>query len=676
MRRTYSAKFLPIAKFVPITLASLSCNICPAFAYASELEELVVTASPLDKNRDAVNQAVATLSGDQLHQAAASTLGETLNGLPGVSSASFGPGVGLPIIRGQSDNRVKVMQDSIGTMDASAASPDHSVTIEPLFAKRIEVLRGPAALRYGSGAIGGVVNVLDNRIPDELPDGIEAALELRHGSVNDANTAVGTLTGSIGNVALHWDGINHENGDLNIPGNAANQVDSPLETTHGFIANTDAESHSNSLGASYIGDMGFLGLSVNKLTNNYGIPPAANTLDSTGALEEEPELVRIDMNQTRYDLKGELNNPLSGIEKISLRAGHNDYQHTEMENGEPGTRFTNKAWEGRVEMVHQMIANWQGALGVQASDRTFAAIGDEAFIPKSDISNQGIFFVEETKRGAWTFELGARAEQQKIAPDTGASISHDTTNLSGSSVWHFTRNQRLSFGIAKSQRAPSVEELLANGPHPATESFLVGDADLDVETSNNIELGYHWHSKRFQASINAYYNQIDNFIYARATGAIEDDLAEYQYRQQDANFSGAELELTIPLADQWSLRLFGDSVNAKFDRATGANAYVPRIPPMRYGSALDFAKNNWKANLSMTHATAQDNPGANQTPTDAYTRMDANLSYTIDADSFNYLIFLKGTNLLNEEIRNSASFLREIAPEGGRGVQLGLRVSF
>lgn len=670
MRRTYSARLLPIA------ITCLSYSVFPSLTYADDVEEVLVTASPLDKNRDAVNQSVATLSGDQLHQAAASTLGETLNGLPGVSSASFGPGVGLPIIRGQSDNRVKVMQDSIGTMDASASSPDHSVTIEPLFAKRIEVLRGPAALRYGSGAIGGVVNVLDNRIPDELPDGIEGAVELRHGSVNDENTAVGTLTGSLGNVALHWDGVTHENGDLNIPGNAANQVNSPLETTHGYIANTDAESHSNSLGASYIGDDGFLGLSVNKLANNYGIPPGTSTLDATGAVEEEPELVRIDMNQTRYDLKGELNNPLSGIEKISLRAGHNDYEHTEMENGEPGTRFTNKAWEGRVEMVHQMVANWQGAIGVQASDRTFAAIGDEAFIPKSDISNQGLFFVEETERGDWTFELGARVEQQKIAPDTQASIHHDTTNLSGSTVWHFTDNQRLSLGIAKSQRAPSVEELLAYGPHPATESFLVGDANLDAETSNNIELGYHWHSDSFQASINTYYNQINNFIYARATGAIVDNFAEYQYSQQDANFSGAELELTIPIAQQWNLRFFGDSVTAKFDQETGANAYVPRIPPIHYGTALDFVHNNWKANVSVTHATAQDNPGAYETPSAAYTRMDANLSYTIDADAFNYLIFLKGTNLLDEEIRNSASFLREIAPEGGRGIQLGVRISF
>ncbi|RYZ93782.1 MAG: TonB-dependent receptor, partial [Moraxellaceae bacterium] len=403
-------------------LAVVLAAACPA-VFADDVEEVVVTASPFAKIIEAVNKPVNLLSGESLQHASASTLGETLNGQLGVSSASFGPGVGLPIIRGQSDNRVKVMQDSVGSMDASAASPDHAVTLEPLLANKIEVLRGPAALRYGSGAIGGVVNVLDNRIPSELPDGIEGGAELRNASVN-------------------------------------------------------------------------------KLDNNYGVPPDGD------------ELVRIDMHQTRYDVKGELNNPFNGFQKISARLGHNDYEHTEMENGVAGTKFTNNAYEGRVELIHNPIdfsgADWNGAIGIQAAKSTFAAMGDEAFIPKSDINSVGVFIVEETKHNHWTYELGLRTDIQKISPtfdqsqSKGNSTTHDTINLSATTTWHFTEDQQFSLGIAQSQRAPSVEELLANGPHPATGSYLMGDESLREETSTNIEFGYHWHHDNFQFSTNVF----------------------------------------------------------------------------------------------------------------------------------------------------------------------------
>lgn len=628
----------------------------------TDVEEMLVTASPLAKSRDAINQAVASLSGNQLRERAASTLGETLNGLPGVSSASFGPGVGLPIIRGQSDNRVKVMQDSIGTMDASAASPDHAVTAEALLASRIEVLRGPAALRYGSGAIGGVVNVLDNRIPEQLPDGIEGGVELRYGSASDETAAVASATGAAGDFAWHLDGVSRDNNNLDIPGRAARDPAYAEQTSNGYIANTDAQAHSETAGLSYIGDSGFLGLALSQEANNYGIP-----LDPA-----EDESVRIDMQQTRVDLKGRLLSPIDGIAKVDLRLGHNDYQHTEMEDGQPGTRFTNNAWEGRIEAVHQKLGEWQGAIGLQLAQRDFAALGEEAFIPRSDISNQGIFIVEERKIGAWQLELGARAEQQKINPDQGQSLNHSSSNFSASASWHFSPNQRATLSLAQSQRAPSVEELLADGPHPATGAYLLGDTGLNRETSHNLELGYHWHSELISASVNAYYNDIGDFIYARATGAEQDGLKQFRYSQTGATFKGVEIETNIHLSDNLSLRLFGDSVNARLDDGS----YVPRVPPKRYGSELRYTLERWSASLSASHASAQEHPGTNEEPTASYTRVDANISYHWDAGANNYLVFLKGGNLTNSEIRNASSFLRDIAPEAGRNIQLGVRVSF
>lgn len=638
--------------------------------FAEDMEEVIVTASPFAKSVEAVNKPVNLLVGDSLQNASAATLGETLNGQLGVSSASFGPGVGLPIIRGQSDNRVKVMQDSVGAMDASAASPDHAVTLEPLLANKIEVLRGPAALRYGSGAIGGVVNVLDNRIPSALPDGISGGAELRNASANDETAGVANLDAAAGNVAIHLDGVKRSSNDMDIPGYAQKNPENPTAASKGFIPNTDAKSTSGTLGVSYISDDDFIGISINKLDNNYGVPPDGD------------ELVRIDMHQTRYDLKGELNNPFDGFQKISARLGHNDYEHTEMEDGVPGTKFTNNAYEGRIELIHNPLElfeqEWNGAIGVQASQSTFAAVGEEAFIPKSDISSLGIFLVEETKRDNWTYELGARTDTQKIAPDQGQlqskgqSISHDSINLSATTTWHFTQDQQFSVGIAQSQRAPSVEELLANGPHPATGSYLIGDENLNEETSTNLELGYHWHHDNFQFSTNVFYNHVKDFIYTRNLNETIDDLTGYQYTQANATFKGFETEIKIPFYQYWNLRVFSDSVRATLD--DGGD--LPRITPMRIGSSLDFDFNAWSANLSATHSAKQDHAGFNESETESYNRVDARVDYSIKNSGADYTLFLKATNLLNAEIRNASSYLRDIAPEAGRSLQVGVRVKF
>jgi len=646
-------------------LAIVIAAACPfVFADATDPEEVVVTASPFAKSVEAVNKPVNLLSGADLQNASAATLGDTLNGQLGVSSASFGPGVGLPIIRGQSDNRVKVMQDSVGSMDASAASPDHAVTLEPLLANKIEVLRGPAALRYGSGAIGGVVNVLDNRIPSELPENISGGAELRNSSVNDETVGVASFNAAAGNVAFHIDGVKRDSNDLDIPGYAQKNPEDPATASKGFIPNTDAKSKSGTLGVSYIDGDDFIGISVNKLDNNYGVPPDGD------------ELVRIDMHQTRYDLKGELNNPFDGFQKLSAHIGHADYDHTEMENGEPGTKFTNDAYEGRVELIHNPLnlfnLDWNGAIGTQAAQSTFAAIGEEAFIPKSDITSAGIFIVEETKHNNFTYELGARTDSQKIAPVDGNSITHDTINLSATTTWHFTEDQQFSVGIAQSQRAPSVEELFANGPHPATGSYLIGDENLNKESSTNIELGYHWHHDNFQFSTNVFYNHIKDFIYSKNLNEIIDDLTGYQYTQADTTFKGFETEIKIPFYQYWNLRVFSDLVRATLDNGGD----LPRITPMRVGTSLDFDLNNWSANLSATHSTKQDRPGDYEDETNSYNRIDARVDYTFQNTGKDYTLFLKATNLTNEEIRNASSYLRDIAPEAGRNVQVGLRVKF
>jgi len=646
-----------------------------------ELNEIVISASPLEESAAGINQAVSVLTGEALRNEAAATIGETLKNEPGVTNSGFGPGVGRPVIRGQVGNRVKVMQDSLGTLDASSASGDHAITTEALVAERIEVLRGPATLRYGNGAIGGVINVIDNRIPDELPEETTGAIEYRHNSVNDQNSTVIVLDGALtdtplGNWAWHIDGLYRDSNDIEVEGLAthpeAGEYPADHETTNGYIDNTDTQANTVTGGISWIGDQGFIGVSISEMENRYGVPPEGHDHG------DEPELISIDMEQTRVDLDAEWADVLPGFTLGRMRISYNDYEHIELEGGEKGTRFTNEAIEARVELLHQQFSGWTGAIGLQVEDRQFAAIGEEAFIPKSDIQNTGLFWVGETSHGDWSYELGLRLDRQTIDPESslssrGSEIDHNTQSFSLSSLWQMTDEQSISLGFTRAQRAPSVEELLSNGPHHASESFDIGDESLDEETSHNFEVGYQYQGP-VKLNINLFYNTIDDFIFKRNTG-VEDPIEEltiFQFEQEDATFRGAEVSVDVPLTDNWEIELFSDYVRAKLDK----NGDVPRIPPLSYGIALNYQLKQWNAGLRLTEAEEQNRASDFEEDTDGYTRLDGHVHYHLDTANGNWLIFLKANNLLDQEIRNSTSFLREIAPEPAQSLELGIRMSF
>ncbi|UTA48456.1 TonB-dependent receptor [Simiduia sp. 21SJ11W-1] len=668
-----------------VAIASVS-PFAAADGERSDLEEVVVTASPFAKTGDTLTQPASVLTGEALRRKAAATLGESLQQEPGISSASFGPGVGAPVIRGQSANRVKVMQDHLGTGDAASSSPDHANTVEPLLADRIEVLRGPATLRYGNNAIGGVVNVLDNRIPAAPIDGIEGAAEVRYQSVNEQQTGVGFIQGGNGQWAWHLNGVTSTGKDVRIPGEAhhhsvheeEDEAEAEAEA-HGLIENTDREAHSYSLGTAFHYDAGFIGLAVAQSGNNYGIPPGAHEhheeddhADHDEEHEHGEEFIRIDMEQTRYDLKGEHNLGDGWASKITYRLGYTDYEHAELEGHEVGTRFTNKAWEGRAELIHSAGDQHRGALGMQYQLRDYAAIGDEAFIPRSDIENLGAFTLQEYTSGQWVLELGLRAEHADIAPDGLKAQSFNTFSASGAAHWHLTDESHLTFGLARAERAPAVEELFANGPHLAEQNYILGNDDLSPETSNNLELAYHYEGP-LHLQVNLFNNQIDNFIYKANTGAELEELPVYQFSQQDARFYGAEATLGLPFAQHWEISLTGDTVRAELDDGTD----VPRITPARIGLALSYGDEHWNAELRTTQVSEQRHPGEGELAVDGYTRVDLSASRAFDVGAEQaLLVFLRGNNLANAEIRNANSFLRAYAPEPGRSLELGLRFSF
>lgn len=701
------------------TLMAVSTNLLAADAngkkhveHQNTIEEVIVSASPLDKTHSDNTRPAAVISGDQLRQAAAATLGETLKGQLGVASASFGPGVGTPVIRGQQGNRVKVMQDNLDTLDAANASSDHANAVEALLAERIEVLRGPQTLRYGSGAIGGVINVIDNRIPSSVPNEINGTLETRYSSVNEESATVFKLEGGSGNLAWHLDGLYRQSDDVEIPGFADIHGDEhPEDTSYGFIDNSDSESKNITAGLSWVGDEGnFFGVSVSRLDNEYGIPAGAHGHGEEDEHEDEheddheedhdeheddheedehghgEEPVRIAMEQTRYDVKGQFLTPFAGIEKVTLRLGYVDYQHKELEGAEVGTVFDNEAFEGRIEMVHDrwMDGKARGAFGLQFLDKDFQAAGAEAFIPGSTTENLGVFLVEEWDIGSWLFEAGARLERTEIDAQGRDSVDFNTHSVSLAGQYRFSEQQQLNLVLSRAQRAPSVEELFSDGIHVATQSYELGDANLSEETSHNIELGYKYHlplgNHYVEFDLAVFHNDIDDFIYRDNSGGIREEQPLFQYRQQGAEFSGIEAAVTLPVyrenGHSWDVQLFADSVRAELDSGDD----VPRITPRRLGVQLDYhgaiSNNPFDAQLRFTHVGEQDRPGHNEEATQSYKRLDANLNYRIESGIGEWTVFLRGDNLLDEEIRNASSFLREVAPEPGRGLTVGARYSF
>lgn len=682
-------------------IALLTAALLPNFLTAQEIEEIVVQSSALAKSASEVVGALNIMDSRELQREASSTLGGTLHNQIGVASGSFGPGVGVPVIRGQSGKRVEILQNNSSVGDVSDTSSDHAVATETLLADRIEILRGPATLKYGPGAIGGVVNIIDNRIHSEVFDGTEGAVEVRYNNNSNERALVARSDTGMGDWVFHLDGVTRDSGNVDIPGLANPEADDPDETTNGFIANSDADSQSIAVGLSWIGDTTHAGLSFNRLQNNYGIPPGAHAHheEPASAVPEEEAFVRLDMSQNVWQAEfGMLDLP-GFLEDLSISLDRSDYQHNEIEIegniSAIGTRFVNDTSAIGLELTHEPMGEWRGVLGLHAQEDRFNAIGDEAFVPQSKTSMHAIYLVEETSLSNATLELGARVDWQKIDSPASSTFEDDIYNLSSSLLIPLGDEQRLSFIASRAQRAPVAQELLAQGEHVATGTYEIGNANLSPETSTNLELSYAYEGAfNFRASL--YQNRFADYIYERDTellfnhdladgGAVglaactneagfdtaeeaEEALECFIYSQEDARFTGLEVETELFLGESQRLRVWGDMVRGRFE----SNTDIPRQPPARLGLSWNYEKETWSGQLSLLKAFDQDRPGEGQEATEGYVRLDGFISYAWgDAD-----LFLRGTNLTDEEIRNSTSFLREVAPEPGRSLTLGVTYSF
>ncbi|WP_224006789.1 TonB-dependent receptor [Cupriavidus pinatubonensis] len=667
---------------------------------AATLKEVVVTANPLGSDLNDMVAPVSSLSGDALSLRQNSTLGETLDKLPGVSSSYFGPNASRPVIRGLDADRIKVLQNGGSSVDASTLSYDHAVPIDPLVAERIEVVRGPAALMYGGNAIGGVVNVIDNRIPKEPIEGIGGAVDGSATAGGDvARNASALVEAGNGQFGIHADAFARKTSDLHIPGFARSdrlRASQPLPEggteASGRLPNTSAQQDGGSLGGSYTWADGFIGANYSAYRNEYGTPA-----------EDD---VRLKMRQDRFALEGEARNlqaNTSGIiESVKGKFSYTDYEHKEIADGQVGTIFKNQGWDARFEAQHAKIGNMSGVVGTQFGHTQFSALGEEAFVPSTNTDNAALFVFEELpldSTGDFKLNFGGRLDHSNIKASANgndrfsdASRSFNATSASAGLLYKLNSLWSLTSNVSYTERAPTFYELYANGPHVATGAWELGDPNANKERATSVDLGLRYKYGPHSAGVSGYYSRFANYLALTSTGRSRDEagdvvasgspgaLPEFQYLGVPATLYGFEAEGKARLFRKMLTSSDTLDFEARADYVRGENRDtgepLPRLAPLRLGGALVYGAGPWGARVDVTYAAKQTRVPVNDTPTDAYTLLSLALTYKFKTSGTQTLIYLRGDNLTNQEARNASSILRDIAPLPGRSVKVGFRTTF
>jgi len=661
-----------LSRFFVFASASLSL-------YAQEpaprkLKTVVIKGSAIGGEVTAVTPSLQ-LSGAGLESLATSTLGDVLADIPGVASSYFGPNSGRPVIRGLEGDRLKIAQNGTSSLDASSASPDHAVSVDPLTIREVQVLRGPAALLYSSSILGGVVNVIDNRIPVEcLPRAF--TLFGRAGSADGLRSLSALAEGSAGDFAFHLDGFTKSTADLSTP--------------IGRIADTASDSQGAGFGVSRVGAFGYLGLSYSGLNSTYGVT--------------EPG-IEIGLRQRRWDLAGAVNAPAAALKSISYKLGVSDYAHSEFDGGVAGSTFANQGWDGRVDFELTKIGALEGVVGVQSGRFDFTVVGDEAFLPNTRNSNDAVFgsFVQSLSADS-RLRYGFRVESAKVSADAwtheglvsnpgAASATFTPASLALAWVKDLNTQWATTFSLTRTERAPNFQELFADGPHLGTDAYEVGNRALGKEQGFGLELELAKTRGVVSGSVSIYFNRCSSFIAQQSNGygpnltgratpgpdysSGVDQLARYDFVSVPADFFGAETKINYQLHDtatsKLGLEFFGDFVQASNRDTSEA---LPRISPGRLGAALHGLASGWSWRLDAAYHLAQNRLATDETQTAGYTMVGASLGHDFKLAGTDARFTLRLTNLFDVEARNASSFIKDALPLPGRGVEAGLKLSF
>jgi iron complex outermembrane recepter protein len=645
--------------------ATLGAAPSPAAAPSTASPEVViVTATPLGDKSDALSQGVAIVSRlDAVNASISGGIGEALGGVAGVRATFYGPNASRPIIRGLGEDRIRLLLNGLTGIDASTISPDHAPAIDGLDANRIEVLKGPAALRFGSNATGGVVNVVDGRLPTALPQKLlEGEVFIGASSAENSKAGAARLTATTGLFVVRVDGLARSSDDYSIPDFVQTSAlrRQTGDQSQGKVFNSRGEIWALGASAARISERTNLAVSVRKTKSNYGIPGEESF---------------IDLQQTRVDGQAIIKD-VGFFDSLTLSATSGDYTHSEIEfDGTIGTVFTNKGYESRVEGRLKPMGNFEGLYGVQFGSNDFAALGDEAFILPVTINQSGLFGFQRYLGENWGGEVGARIEQRKYSGLAGRR-SFDLQSASGSIFGQPSDSLRLTLSVARTQRAPTEVELFAEGPHAATQAFERGDANLKTETATSLEGGLSWRAKGWTAQFDVWRANFDGFVGFSPTGQVADDLPIFEVTQQDALLTGFELSLRGPIwsSDTWAVAgdLGLDYVRGRYE----AGGNIARMPPALLTLGIEAKSQRWKLRGESQILAEQNKLATFETQTDGSTTYNVRIGWKPPLNSNDIEITLEGRNLTDETVREHTSFLKDRLPKPGRSVRLSLRSQF
>ncbi|MFO1256455.1 MAG: TonB-dependent receptor [Sphingomonadaceae bacterium] len=667
----------------------------------SDTADIVVTGT-LRRNRQDALSAVAVVSGEALTGAIRPSIGDTLAHTPGVSASSFGPTASRPVLRGLQGERVRVLSNGIGSIDVSNTSADHAPAVNPVLAQRVEVLRGPQSLQYGSAAIGGVVNVIDKRIPDRVPDeAVHLTALATYASAAEERSGAGSLEVPLGNGWVgHADGSYLKAGDLRIGGHALTPAlraealassllpPDPLADPEidfaanaalaGRLPNTAARTWSAGAGLAYINDGGNIGVAYSHLDTLYGIPLRLATLPGQG--QEAP---RLHMKQDRIDARAELNLDGALIDRVSLRYAYGDYGHSELDpSGAVGTTFLNKGMEGRLDVAQANRGGWKGASGFQFMNRNFDVIGAEAFLPRNDTEQVGLYTLQQYTTGPLLLEAGGRFEHSRLTskPDAAqpqffaGSRAFDAWSFALGGAYDFASGWKFGVNLSRVERAPSAEELFANGPHAGTEAFEIGDPGLAKESAWSAEAILRGERDGLTVEASLYRSWFSNFVYDDRSGAVVDGLPVYRVRQADARMWGFEAQASLKFAEHGRWSFYADALADLVQTGILGSGPAPRIPPLRFMGGLKAKSAHFDAGVEVERVTTQTRTAAFETATPGYTMVNAELSWRPSGNDSPLSVVLSANNLFDVEARRHASFLKDYAPLAGRDIRLTVRV--